>query len=214
MMQELDKTGRVITLCSFSKIFAPGFRVGWVIGLPEILNRISMAKQTADLCTSPFVQKIIARYMEKGLLDRNLKKTIELYSERRTLMISFFKKYMPEGVTWTEPHGGLFLFVTLPWHLHSEKIFKKAIDKNVAFVAGSTFFCNNSGHNTMRINFSLIFKYLLPAITPMAVQGKCLDRNILKISVFLTLIIQNFQSPAIRQSKGDFILLLNPDTLV
>ena len=68
--------------------------------------------------------------MEKGLLDTNLKKTIELYRERRTLMISCFKKYMPEGVTWTEPHGGLFLFVTLPGHIHSELIFKKAIDKN------------------------------------------------------------------------------------
>jgi 2-aminoadipate transaminase len=154
MMQELDPSGRVITLCSFSKIFAPGFRVGWVIGDPEILDRISMAKQTADLCTSPFVQKIIARYMEKGLLDSNLTKTIELYRERRTLMLSCFMKYMPEGVTWTEPHGGLFLFVTLPPHIHSEKIFKKAIEKNVAFVAGSTFFCNNKGHNTMRLNFS------------------------------------------------------------
>lgn len=154
LMQELDKTGRVITLCTFSKIFAPGFRVGWVIGNPEILDRIAMAKQTADLCTSPFVQKIIARYMEKGLLEKNLNKTIELYRERRTLMISCFRKYMPEGVTWTEPHGGLFLFVTLPVQLNSEKIFKKAIEKNVAFVPGSSFFCNNSGHNTMRINFS------------------------------------------------------------
>lgn len=154
MMQELDKSGRVITLCSFSKIFAPGFRVGWMIGHPEILDRISMAKQTADLCTSPFVQKIIARYIEKGFLEKNLVKTIELYRGRRTLMINCFKKYMPEGVTWTEPHGGLFLFVTLPEQINTDKIFKKAIEKNVAFVAGSTFFCNNSGHNTMRINFS------------------------------------------------------------
>lgn len=154
MMQELDKSGRVITLCSFSKIFAPGFRVGWMIGHPEILDRISMAKQTADLCTSPFVQKIIARYIEKGFLEKNLVKTIELYRGRRTLMINCFRKYMPDGVTWTEPHGGLFLFVTLPEQINTDKIFKKAIEKNVAFVAGSTFFCNNSGHNTMRINFS------------------------------------------------------------
>jgi 2-aminoadipate transaminase len=113
-----------------------------------------MAKQTADLCTSPFVQKIIALYMQKGLLDINLKKTIDLYRVRRTHMISCFKKYMPEGVTWTEPQGGLFLFVTLPSHLDADEIFVKAIAKNVAFVAGSSFFCNNSGHNTMRINFS------------------------------------------------------------
>lgn len=154
LMNELDKSGRVITLCSFSKIFAPGFRVGWVIGNPEILDRIVMAKQTADLCTSPFVQKIIALYIQKGLLDKNLAKTIELYRERRSFMLECFKKYMPSEVRWTEPQGGLFLFVTLPVHLDADIIFKKAIEKNVAFVAGSTFFCNNSGHNTMRINFS------------------------------------------------------------
>jgi 2-aminoadipate transaminase len=154
LMNELDTTGRVITLCTFSKIFAPGFRVGWVIGHPEILDKLVMAKQTADLCTSPFVQKIIARYMEKDLLDKNLKKTIELYRGRRTHMITCFRKYMPAGVTWTEPQGGLFLFVTLPSHLDADEIFKKAILQNVAFVAGSSFYCNNSGHNTMRINFS------------------------------------------------------------
>ena len=154
LMNELDTTGRVITLFTFSKIFTPGFRVGWVVGNPEILDKLVMAKQTTDLCTSPFVQKIIARYMEKGLLDKNLKKTIDLYRVRRTLMISCFKKYMPAGVTWTEPQGGLFLFVTLPSNLDTDEIFKKAIEKNVAFVAGSSFYCNNSGHNTMRINFS------------------------------------------------------------
>ena len=69
-------------------------------------------------------------------------------------MITCFRKYMPEGVRWTEPQGGLFLFVTLPSHLDADEIFKKALEKNVAFVAGSSFYCNNSGHNTMRINFS------------------------------------------------------------
>jgi 2-aminoadipate transaminase len=154
LIYELDTTGRVITLCTFSKIFAPGFRVGWVIGNPEVLEKLVMAKQTADLCTSPFVQKIIARYIEKGLLEKNLEKTIDLYRERRTHMINCFRKYMPAGVTWTEPQGGLFLFVTLPGHIDTDEIFKKALVKNVAFVAGSSFYCNNSGHNTMRINFS------------------------------------------------------------
>lgn len=154
MMYELDTSGRVLTLCTFSKIFAPGFRVGWVLGNPLLLDRIVMAKQTADLCTSAFVQKIIARYLEKGLLELNLRGTIALYSERRNFMIECFRKFMPEGVTWTEPEGGLFLFVTLPPGIDTDTIFKKAIQKNVAFVSGSTFFCNDAGHNTMRINFS------------------------------------------------------------
>lgn len=154
LMNELDTTGRVITLCTFSKILAPGFRIGWVIGHPELLDRIVMAKQTADLCTSPFLQKIIALYIEKGLLDKNLKKTIDLYRKRRTHMINCFMKYMPDKITWTTPQGGLFLFVTLPVNLDADIIFKESLEKNVAFVSGSTFFCNNSGHNTMRLNFS------------------------------------------------------------
>jgi 2-aminoadipate transaminase len=154
MMFELDHTGRVVTLCTFSKILSPGFRVGWVLGTPEILDRIVMAKQTADLCTSSIVQKVIARYVERGLLEKNLKKTVTLYGERRNRMIECLRQYMPSEVKWTEPEGGLFLFVTLPKNMDSEIIFKKAIDKNVAFVAGSAFFCNGSGRNTMRLNFS------------------------------------------------------------
>jgi len=154
LMIQLDTTGRVITLCTFSKILAPGFRVGWVIGNPEILDRIVMAKQTADLCTSSFVQMIIARYIEKGLLEKNLERTILLYRERRDHMINCLKKYMPPNVTWTEPQGGLFLFVTMPACADCESILNKAIENKVAFVPGSTFFCNDTGRNTMRINFS------------------------------------------------------------
>ncbi|MCU0455573.1 MAG: PLP-dependent aminotransferase family protein [Bacteroidales bacterium] len=154
MMCELDTTGRVISLCTFSKILSPGFRVGWVIGNAEIIDRLVMAKQTADLCTSAFVQKIIARYIEKGLLDLNLRKTIALYGERRNYMIECLRNYMPADVTWTEPQGGLFLFVTLPAGIDSDQVLKKSIEKNVAFVSGSSFFCNDSGRNTMRLNFS------------------------------------------------------------
>jgi 2-aminoadipate transaminase len=154
MMFELDRTGRVLTLCTFSKIFAPGFRVGWILGNPLILDRIVMAKQTSDLCTSPFVQKVIARYIEKGLLENNLQKTITLYRHRRIHMISCFRKYMPEGVSWTEPEGGLFLFITLPEGADADTILIKSIEKNVAFVSGSTFYCDGSGRNTLRINFS------------------------------------------------------------
>jgi 2-aminoadipate transaminase len=154
MMFELDRTGRVLTLCTFSKIFAPGFRVGWILGNPLILDRIVMAKQTSDLCTSPFVQKVIAGYIEKGLLEKNLQKTIALYRQRRINMISCFRKYMPEGVRWTEPEGGLFLFITLPEGADADTILIKSIEKNVAFVSGSTFYCDGSGRNTLRINFS------------------------------------------------------------
>lgn len=154
LMYSLDTTGRVMTLHTFSKIFAPGFRLAWVIGHPDLIDKIVIAKQAADLCSPAFVQKIAARYIEKGLLDTNLVRTISMYRERRDHMISCFREFMPEGVKWTEPQGGLFLFVTLPGPMDAARLLERAIRKNVAFVCGSVFYCNNEGHNTMRINFS------------------------------------------------------------
>ncbi|MRR20005.1 PLP-dependent aminotransferase family protein [bacterium] len=154
LMSSLDTSGRVLTLNTFSKILAPGFRLAWVTGHPVIIDKLVTAKQAADLCTPPFVQKITARYMEKGLLDVNLKKTIDLYRERRDHMLKCFRELMPEGVKWTEPSGGLFLFVTLPPSMDAARLLERALKKNVAFVCGSVFYCNNEGHNTMRINFS------------------------------------------------------------
>ncbi|HCM59316.1 MAG TPA: aminotransferase [Bacteroidales bacterium] len=154
LMSSLDTQGRVITLNTFSKILAPGFRLAWVTGHRDIIDRLVTAKQSADLCTPPFVQKITARYIEQGLLDVNLKKTVELYKYRRDYMLSCFRELMPEGVKWTEPEGGLFLFVTLPPSMDAARLLEKAIRKNVAFVCGSVFYCNNEGHNTLRMNFS------------------------------------------------------------
>ena len=154
LMYSLDTSGRILTLHTFSKIFAPGLRLAWVLGHPDLIDKIIIAKQAADLCSPAFGQKIVAKYLEKGLLDINLKKTIALYRGRRDYMIKCFREFMPEGVKWTEPHGGLFLFVTLPPSLDAARLLERAIRKKVAFVCGSVFYCNNEGHNTMRINFS------------------------------------------------------------
>lgn len=154
LMSSLDTHGRVMTLNTFSKILAPGFRLAWVTGNREIIDKMVTAKQSTDLCTPPFVQKITARYIEQGLLDVNLGKTIELYRQRRDYMLKCFREMMPEGVKWTEPDGGLFLFVTLPPAMDAARLLEKAIRRNVAFVCGSVFYCNNEGYNTMRMNFS------------------------------------------------------------
>ena len=144
----------MINLGTFSKIFVPGFRIGWVIGHPDIIDKFVMAKQGADLCTSPFVQKIAAKYIEDGHFEKFLKLTIQIYKEKKEVMLAAFEEFMPEGVTWTKPEGGLFLFVTLPEYMDTEKLFLKAIENKVAFVIGSVFHCDSSGKNTMRINFS------------------------------------------------------------
>jgi len=154
----LDNDGQVINLGTFSKIFVPGFRIGWVIAHEDILEKFIKAKQSTDLCTSPFVQKIAARYIQEGHFDKYLKRTIQSYKEKRDVMIAAFEKYMPKGVKWTVPEGGLFLFVTLPEYMDAEKLFLKAIEKKVAYVVGSVFHCDGSGRNTMRINFSYVSK--------------------------------------------------------
>ncbi len=153
---ELAGDGRVITLGTFSKIFVPGFRIGWVIADPAIVDKYVTIKQSADLCTAPFVQYISAKYMEKGYFRENLKKVIKKYHKKRDVMLAAFEEFMPEGVSWTRPEGGLFLFVTLPEHMDAEQLFMKAIEKKVAFVTGSVFHCDGSGKNTMRINFSYV----------------------------------------------------------
>lgn len=158
MLYHLDKSGRVITLGTFSKIFVPGFRLGWVMANDDIIDKLVIAKQTADLCTPTFNQKIAARFIAKGYFDENLEKIILQYHEKRDNMLDAFKTYMPEGVKWTEPEGGLFLFLSLPEYMDAEELFKVAIDNNVAFVIGKVFHCDGSGKNTMRINFSFMSK--------------------------------------------------------
>lgn len=155
-LYELDNTGQVITLGTFSKTFAPGFRLGFVIAHPDIIDKMVIAKQSIDLCTPTFTQKIAAKYISKGLFDKNLKNTIAQYKSKRDNMLKAFREYMPEGVTWTEPEGGLFLFMNLPEHMDAQELFYKAIEKNVAFVMGSVFHCDDTGKNTMRINFSFM----------------------------------------------------------
>ncbi|MEA2107333.1 MAG: PLP-dependent aminotransferase family protein [Bacteroidota bacterium] len=155
---ELDNSGQVILLGTFSKIFVPGFRIGWVVANEQIIDKIVIAKQSADLCTPTLNQKIAFKYMDKGYFDENLKGIIKQYHKKRDNMLKAFKEYMPEGVKWTEPEGGLFLFLTLPEHMDAEVLFKKAIENDVAFVLGSVFHCDGSGKNTMRINFSYMSK--------------------------------------------------------
>jgi len=150
----LDGNGQVITMGTFSKIFVPGFRIGWIIADQAIVDKFVVGKQAADLCTPPFVQKISARYLAKGYFEENLKKTIAMYKEKKALMMKYFDEQMPEGVSWTKPEGGLFLFMYLPEGMDAAKLFERAIKNNVAFVTGDVFHCDGSGKNTLRINFS------------------------------------------------------------
>ena len=154
-MYSLDPD-RVIHLGSFSKIFAPGFRLGWAIAHPDILDKIYVCKQSLDLCPPIFDQYVAAEFLSSGRLDGNLLKSIELYKGKRDLLLSLLEEYMPEGVEWTHPEGGLFLFLTMPEGFDAVKFYDKALDAGVAYVAGEFFHPDGSGKNTMRMNFSFM----------------------------------------------------------
>ena len=147
---------RVIHLGSFSKIFAPGFRLGWAIAHPDILDKIYVCKQSLDLCPPIFDQYVAAEFLASGRLDENLAKSVALYKGKRDLLLSLLEEYMPEGVMWTHPEGGLFLFLTLPEGFDAVAFYDKALTAGVAYVAGEFFHPDRSGKNTMRLNFSFM----------------------------------------------------------
>ena len=147
---------RVIHLGSFSKIFAPGFRLGWAIAHPEILDKIYVCKQSLDLCPPIMDQYVAAEFLSSGRLDENLTKSIELYKGKRDLLLSLLEEHMPEGIKWTHPEGGLFLFLTMPEGFDAVKFYDTALDAGVAYVAGEFFHPDGSGKNTMRLNFSFM----------------------------------------------------------
>ena len=147
---------RTLHLGSFSKIFAPGFRLGWIIGPEALLEQIYICKQALDLCPPVFDQYMATEFLTSGALDANLVKTKAEYRRRRDLMVSLLEKYMPAGVKWTYPEGGLFLFLTLPEGIDTIEMYDEALSRGVAYVAGSFFFLDGSHRNTMRLNFSFI----------------------------------------------------------
>ena len=152
----LDRDGRVITLYSFSKVFCPGLRLGYVLAHPEVIQRLVMAKQPVDLCTSSFNQIIAREYVKGGHLWPRLERTRELYARKREIMLAALSEHVdPQwGVRWTNPEGGMFLWMTLPKHLDARDLFHLALERNVAFVIGNAFYCDGGGHNTLRLNFS------------------------------------------------------------
>ena len=154
---------RTLHLGSFSKIFAPGFRLGWIIAEPALLEQIFVCKQALDLCPPVFDQYLAAEFMGSGALDRNLEHSISLYRDKRDYMISLLEKYMPTGVTWTHPDGGLFLWVTLPEGVDTVAMYDSALAAGVAYVAGSFFFPDGSHRNTMRLNFSYLARERMEA---------------------------------------------------
>ena len=147
-------SGNVLYLSTFSKTLAPGLRLGWVIGPADVVQRLAQAKQGADLHSSTFVQLVAYEVARSGFLDRHVRRLRTAYAERRDAMLAALTAHLPESVTWTRPHGGLFIWATLPVGLDAAQILPQALAEKVAFVPGSAFFADATGHNTLRLNFT------------------------------------------------------------
>jgi 2-aminoadipate transaminase len=149
-----DSPLNVVRIGTFSKILAPGFRVGWAIAPGSVADKLVQAKQTADLHTATLTQLVACELIENGTVDHQIPRLCDEYRSRRDAMLSALQRHMPPGCAWTRPAGGMFLWVTLPMGMDATALLPQALEQKVAYVPGETFHLNRRGQNTLRLNFS------------------------------------------------------------
>ena len=153
-IKSFDTSGWVVFLGSFSKIISPGIRVGFMAGQSDIIRKCTIGKQSTDVHTANLNQAIVSRYLTDGLLPDHILRIRHDYGRKMELMLHCLERF-PEGVHYTHPQGGLFIWVELPQKLNALELLKTAISRKVAYVPG-THFCVDGGHlNTLRLNFSM-----------------------------------------------------------
>lgn len=153
-LKSFDTKGLVIYLGTFSKIFCPGYRLGWVCASKEILRKFITCKENSDLQTSTIGQRELSKYIDDYDLDEHVEKIKATYKKRRDLMLSCMKEEFPEGVSFTNPSGGLFTWVKLPEKLNAQELMEKCVENNVAYVPGGFFFPSGNKENYFRLNYS------------------------------------------------------------
>jgi len=153
-LKSLDRDGTVIYLGTFSKILAPGLRLGWVVGGPEAVEALLHGKQPSDLHTGMAQQMATYLVAKDGFVDRHVEKVKDFYRERRDVMLQAIEEHFPSDAHHTRPAGGLFVWAELPPHIDTRELLLEAIKDKVAFVPGQGFHSDHSGTNTMRLNFS------------------------------------------------------------
>ncbi len=156
-LKSMDENGRVIMLFTLSKVLSAGLRLAFLIAQEDLIEILIRMKQASDLCTSKLTQHLAARYIKDYGMEDHLRILRERYHAKRDAMIAALEKYMPteEGITWTRPDGGLFLWVRLPEVIDTEEMFPRALEHKVAYVIGRAFYIDGGGKNTMRLSFSV-----------------------------------------------------------
>ncbi len=150
-----DPEGRVIHISTFSKILAPGLRIAWIFGPQEIVRRVELAKETADLCSPTHSQKLTLEFLKRGWMPAHLEKVRSFYRAKRDAMHGVLEKRFGDLATWSRPGGGLFLWVELLREIDTLQLLRDVVDtEKVAFIPGQPFFVDGSGSNTLRLSFS------------------------------------------------------------
>jgi len=152
-LKSLDRSGNVVYLGTFSKVLAPGFRLGYVVATPDVIEKLNLAKQALDLASSTLSEYIAEAYLSEGYIEKQIPKIISLYKEKRDLMIESFENYFPDDVEFTRPNGGMFIWVTRKGS-DTDKLFPIAMKKKVAYVVGSAFYPDENNHESMRLNYT------------------------------------------------------------
>lgn len=155
-IKSLDTSGRVVYCSSFSKIFSPGIRIGYLCGRPDIISKALVAKQVNDVHTNLFFQMLISRYIEKFDLDAHIEDVRDIYRKKAAAMQEAIAKYLPSNVKHTDPDGGLFLWCTLPDGMDSTAFAAELMKQKVAVIPGSAFFVDTSlPSDGLRLNYSM-----------------------------------------------------------
>lgn len=146
----------VVYVSTFSKVFAPGLRVGFFVA-PELIGKwLVLAKQGVDLHTSTFNQALAAEYLSGGYLERHLPKIVNIYRPKQEAMFHALEAYFPDSFRWSKPEGGMFLWAEGPEGIDMEKVYWKSVKRKVAFVPGKFFFTRKGeGIETMRLNYTM-----------------------------------------------------------
>lgn len=153
-VKSFDTAGNILCTGSFSKIFCPGFRIGWIAGDKDIIRKYVLVKQGTDLQCNTMAQLTIAEYLKRYDIDKHIGKIIEVYKKRRDTAVRCIERYFPDTVTFTRPEGGLFTWIELPEGVSAREVLVKSLEKKIAFVPGGSFYPNGPKENTLRINYS------------------------------------------------------------
>lgn len=156
LIKSLDNAGRVVMLVTFSKLLCPGLRLAVLVAAKEVTEQIVKLKQPTDLCASSLTQSLAYHFFVNYDFPAHVEKLKRVYREKRNAMLEAMELYLPEHpeISWTRPEGGLFIWLTLPPDIDTEEMFKKSIERNVAYVIGRAFHVDGSGRNTIRLSFS------------------------------------------------------------